>query len=121
DGLSRLAMDFAGVSTVEDETQRAHPEEVTVDFEFRQRVAELLHRRRRRVVYEHLLGLRVRRDVVHERHALVEEMTSPHPQLTAHSIVRNALPFETGDELARDGVQITKHMGERVAWRLLQR
>ena len=46
--------------------QRAQAEEVPIDLEFGQRIAELIHRRRRGVIDEHLLGFRFWRDVIHE-------------------------------------------------------
>ena len=60
--------------SVQDERQRALPEEVAVDLELGQRVAELADGRARGVVDEHLLGPRLRRHVVHQRDALVEEV-----------------------------------------------
>ncbi len=77
-----------------------YAEEMAVHLELGQRVAELTDRRARRVVDEHLLRPCVGRDVVHQRHALVEEVPAAGLEIAAHPIARDALPLEAGDELA---------------------
>ena len=42
-------------------------------------------------------------------------------EITAHPIARDALPFQTGDELAGDGVEVGQQMRKRVTRRLLHR
>src|SRR4051794_29500506 len=87
-------------------------EEVAVDLELRQRVAQLPYGRRRGLVDQHLLWSCVGGDVVHEGHALVEEVSPPALEIASHPVVADALPFEAGDELAGYGVKVLEQ--ERV-------
>ena len=119
--LGRLVLNRSRVGPVQDERQRAVAEEVAVDLQFRQRVAELADGRVRRVVDEHLLGPRLRRDVVHHRHALVEEVPAAALDVPTHAVARDPLPFEAGDELAGNLVQVLQQERERLARRLLHR
>ena len=54
--LGRLVLERTGVGVVQHERERALTEEVAVDLQFRERIAELLHRGARRVVDQHLSG-----------------------------------------------------------------
>ena len=120
-GLGRLVLNRSRVGPVQDERQRALAEEVAVHLQLRQRVTELPDRRVRRVVDQHLLRPRLRRDVVHDRHALVEEVPAAALDISTHPVARNSLPFEAGDELARNLVQVLQQERERLARRLLHR
>ena len=120
-GLGRLVLNRSPVGPVQDERQRAVAEEVAMNLQFRQRVAELADRRVRGVVDEHLLGPRLWRDVVHNRHALVEEVPAAALDIPTHPVARDPLPFEAGDELAGNLVQVLHQKRERLARRLLRR
>ena len=119
--LGGLLLQRARIRAVQHERQRAPPEEVAVDLELRQRVAELADRRARGVVDQHLLGPRLRRHVVHDRHALVEEVPAAALDIPPHPVAGDALPLEAGDELAGDLVQVLQQERERLARRLLHR
>ena len=67
-----------------DDRQRAGAEEVAVDLHLGEALAELVDGGRRGVVDEHLLGLRLRTEVVDQRDPLVEEVTAPCVQVAAH-------------------------------------
>ena len=62
-----------------------------------QGIAQLPDRGARGIVDEHLLRSGVRRDVVDERHALVEEVPAAGLQLAPHPVARDALPLEARD------------------------
>src|SRR5204862_3714541 len=64
---------------------------------------------------------RVRRDVVHQRNAFVEEVAPASVDLTTRSIIRNAAPFKARDELSGDCVEALEQMRERRVRRLLHR
>ena len=94
---------------------------MAVHFQLGQGVAELTDGGARRVVDEHFLRPGLRRDVVHHRHALVEEVPAPGLQIAAHPIIGDALPFQAGDELAGHRVEVREQVGKRLARRLLHR
>ena len=60
-------------------------------------------------------------DVVHDRHALVEEVPAAALDIATHPVARDPLPFEAGDELAGNLVQVLQQKRERLARRLLHR
>ena len=119
--LGRLVLECPRVRAVQHECEGATPEEVAVDLELRERIAELADGRVRGVVDEHLLGSRLRRDVVHDRHPLVEEVPAAALDVSPHPVARDALPFEAGDELAGNLVEVLQEERERLARRLLHR
>ena len=55
-GLGGLMLQRSWVRAVQHECERAPPEEVSVDLQFRERVTELSDRRARGIVDQHLLG-----------------------------------------------------------------
>ena len=116
-----LVLQRALVRPVKHERQRTVSEEVTVDFQFRQRLADLSHGGVGGVVHEHVVRSGIRRDIVHHRDALVEEVSASRLEIAAHPIARDALPFQTGDELAGYGVKVGQQMGKRVTRRPLHR
>ena len=71
------ALQGARVGAGQDQRERCEPEEVPVHFHLGQGVAELPHRGARGVVHEHLFWPRLRRDVVDQGDALVEEVPTP--------------------------------------------
>src|SRR5688572_23478850 len=81
------------------EVQRALTKEMAIDVELGQRVAELLDNGSGALVDEHLVRLRFWCYVVHERDALVEEVPSPHLNVTTHPVCRNSSPFRAREEL----------------------
>ncbi len=119
--LSGLVLQRAGVRPVQHEGERATTEEVTVDLHLSERVTKLTDSRTRGVVDEHLLGPRLWRHVVHDRHALVEEVPAAALDVPPHPVAGNALPFEAGNELAGDLIQVLQQERERLARRLLHR
>ena len=100
----------ARLGAVQHQRQRARAEEVAVDFDLGQGVAELPHGGAGRVVDQHLLGLCLGRDVVDQRDALVEEVPAAGLDVAPHAVARRALPLETGDELAGHGDEICASM-----------
>ena len=94
---------------------------MAVHLELGERIAKLAHGRARRVVHQHLLGPRIWCQVIDDRDPLVEEVTAACLQIAAHPIAREPLPFQAGDELASDGMQVAQEVRERLAGRLLHR
>ena len=74
DGLGRRPVECARVLAEEHQREGALAEEVAVDLELGEGVAELADGGAGTLVHEHLVGPRVRGDVVHHRDALVEEV-----------------------------------------------
>jgi hypothetical protein len=97
-----LLLEDSSFGTMQHQRQRAVTEEVAVDLGLRQRVTELPDRRARRIVNQHLFGLRFGRDIVHERDALVEEMAPAALQVSTHPFCGNALPLQAANEVARN-------------------
>ena len=120
-GFGGLVLQRTTVFTMQHERQRAAAEEVSVDFEFGEGITELADGGAGRVVHEHLFRSRFGRDVVDHRHALVEEVPPACLQSPPHAIVRDALPFQTGNEFTRDGVEIREQVREGLARWLLHR
>jgi hypothetical protein len=118
-GFGRAVLKRSRVLAMQDECQGAHPEEMAVDFEFGQRFAQLVHGGAGRVVDEHVLGSRVGRDVIHQGDTFVEKVPAAPLDVLPHPIVRNPLPFETGDELAGNHVEVPEQVGKGPARRFL--
>src|SRR5262247_2013636 len=112
-------LECSRILPVKDDGQRYAAEEVAVHFDLRQGIAELTDSRSRGIVDQHFFGTGFRCDVVDHRHPLVEEVPAACLKVPAHPVARNALPFEAGDELTWDGVQISEEVGERLGRRLL--
>ena len=121
DGLGGRPLEGARVLAEEDQRERAVAEEVPVHLELGQGVAELPDGGARALVHEHLVGPSLGRDVVHHRHALVEEVAPAELEGPPHPVVRNAAPLQAGDELTGQRVQVLEHLRERGARRLLHR
>src|SRR3954447_20736897 len=95
---------------------------MAIDLQFLERIAEFAHRRRRGTVDEHLVRLRLgRSEIVHQRHASIEEVAAAGAQLATYPVVRYSLPFQTRDEFARDGVEMADDVGKRAARWLFHR
>jgi hypothetical protein len=74
-----------------------------------------------RIVDQHLFGSRVGCDVVHERHAFVEEVPPPALNIAPHAIARDPLPFQACDEFAGNLVQVLHQESEGLTRRFLGR
>ncbi len=120
--LGRLgggALEGAAVHTVQENGERTLAEEMAMHLQLGHGVAELLDHGAGALVNEHLFWPRVGGHVVHHRDAPVVKMTLARPKIPAHAIVRDALPFQAGNELARERIQILEQVRERLARRFL--
>ena len=121
-GLRRLMLDSPKVVAVQDERQRAVAEDVAVDFDVGQRVAELPDHGRRRLVDQHVFRARLAWcDVVDERDALVEEVPAPRLDVASHAVRWDSLPLQAGDEFPGNLEQTSEGVGVGLARRLLHR
>src|SRR3954468_6742248 len=119
--LGGLLLQGARIVAVQDERDGAIAEEVAVYLDLCQRISELLHRRTRRIVHEHLFGPRLRRHVVDDRYPLIEEVPAPQVQVSPDPFSRDSLPLETGNEFTRNRMELSEQVRERLRRRFLHR
>ena len=109
-------LDCPKVFAVQDERQRAVAEDVAVDFDVGQRVAELPDHGRRRLVDQHVFRSRLAwRDVVDEGDSLIEEVPAPRLDVAPHAVRGDSLPLQAGDELPGNLEQVAESIGVRLA------
>ena len=89
DALGDAPIEPARVAVVDDDRERARAEEVAVDLHLGQALPQLVDGGGGGVVDEHLLGPRLRTEVVDQRDALVEEVPATRVQVAAHRGVRH--------------------------------
>ena len=83
-----VAWSARDLRAVQDQRERTAAEEVAVHLEFGERVAQLPHGGACGVVDQHLLRPGVRRHVVDERDALVEEVPPARLDVAPHAVAR---------------------------------
>ena len=121
-GFGDGAVERVSVIVKEHKGEAALAEVTAMNLDFTDGLTELTDRCTRTLVDEHLLfGPGFGGQVVAKRDALVEIVSAPHPQVAPHAVVRETSPFETGDPLARNGVQTFEYERRGCCWWILHR